>query len=321
MNLLKNMRTAWIKPAQVNFQNLMFWVPSFEVLEPLRASIEQVGILNPPVVKSDEYNIFIPILGRRRLQVAAALKFESVEVRIADSSLNDDDEYLMAFWDNLGRIKQDPAVKAHAIKRLLELFPREILAKNILPFIDTPPRGPKLERLRKIGGLENNILEAISDGKIQEKSAILFAELPLNERQSLFKLVCNLGLNSNKAFEIISSLFDLSILWKKPVTDLLSDPDAVRILDDPVLSAQEKASEFRDLLRSWKHPYIYEKQKGFEGWAREIHPPENVRMRPAQSFEDDSVSIEIRLDSRAEAEKFLTVIDQYKKETPGKAND
>ncbi len=321
MNLLKNMRTAWIKPAQVNFQNLMFWVPSFEVLEPLRASIEQVGILNPPVVKSDEYNIFIPILGRRRLQIAATFKFESVEVRIADSSLNDGDGYLMAFWDNLGRINQDPAVKAHTIKRLLELFPRETIAKNTLPFIDTPARGPKLERLRKIGGLENNILEAVSNGKIQEKSAILFAELPLNERQSLFKLVCNLGLNSNKAFEIISSLFDLSILWKKPVTGLLSDPDAVSILDDPVLSAQEKASEFRDLLKSWKYPYVYEKQMGFEGWAKEIHPPDNVRMRPAQSFEDDSVTVEIRLDSRTEAEKFLTVIDQYKKGTPGKAND
>ena len=173
------MRTAWIKPAQVSFQNLMFWVPSFEVLEPLKASMEQVGILNSPVVKSDGNNIFIPILGRRRLQVAAALKFDSVEVRITDASLNDEDGYLIAFWDNLARIKQDPAVKAHTIKRLVELFPRETIAKNILPFIDTPARGPKLERLRKIGGLENDILEAVSNGRIQEKSAILFAELPL----------------------------------------------------------------------------------------------------------------------------------------------
>ena len=92
-------------------------------------------------------------------------------------------------------------------------------------------------------------------------------------------------------------------------------------MDDPVLSAQEKASEFRDLLKSWKYPYVYEKQMGFEGWAKEIHPPPNVSLRPAQSFEDDSVTIEIRLDSRTEAEKFLTVIDQYKKGTPGKAND
>jgi ParB-like chromosome segregation protein Spo0J len=321
MNLLKNMRTAWINPAQVNFQNLTFSVPSFDVLEPLKASVEQVGILNPPVVKSDENTVFIPILGRRRLQVAATLKFESVEVRIADSSLNNEDGYLMAFWDNLARIKQNPAVKANAIKRLLELFPRETIAKNILPFIETPARGPKLERLRKIGGLENDILEAMSNGRIQEKSAILFAELPPNDRQSLFKVVCNLGLNSNKAFEIISGLFDLSIFWKKPITDLLSDSDAVRILDDPVLSAQEKASEFRDLLKSWKYPYVHEKQMGFEGWAREINPADYIRLRPAQSFEDDSVSIEIRLDSRTEAEKFLTVIDQYKKETAGKAND
>ena len=176
--------------------------------------------------KSDEYNIFIPILGRRRLQIAATFKFESVEVRIADSSLNDGDGYLMAFWDNLGRINQDPAVKAHTIKRLLELFPHETIAKNTLPFIDTP--SDRNLNNSKIGGLENDILEAVSNGRIQEKSAILFAELPLNDRQSLFKVVCNLGLNSNKAFEIISGLFDLSILWKKPVADLLSDPDAVR---------------------------------------------------------------------------------------------
>ena len=125
----------------------------------------------------------IPVLGRRRIEAAAKLDIRSIEVRVFSPSLSDENAFLMAFWDNLDRIKRAAGVRSYVIKRLLELIPREILAEKVLPVLDVPRKGPKLERLRKIGGLKLEILEALSSGRIQEKTAALLAEMPIDQEK------------------------------------------------------------------------------------------------------------------------------------------
>ena len=80
-------------------------------------------------------------------------------------------------------------MRAYVVKRLFELIPRETLAKKIFPFLDVSSKGPKLERLRRIGGLETPLLSALSKGRLQEKSAGILSELPGVQRLSLMKLI------------------------------------------------------------------------------------------------------------------------------------
>ena len=79
-----DIRTTTVNQSQIDLENMDFHIPSFEPLDPLVASIEQVGILHPPVVKETEGHRFIPVLGRRRLEAVFALKAHSLEVRVVD---------------------------------------------------------------------------------------------------------------------------------------------------------------------------------------------------------------------------------------------
>jgi len=302
-----NIRTINISPNQVDLRNTDFHVPSFDPLDPLIASIEQVGTLHPPVVKETSSHCFIPVLGRRRLEALSSLKWDHFEVRIINPAQPDNETLIMVFWDNLERIKTDVAVRAYMVKRLMELIPIEMLAKKIFPYIDAPSKGPKLEKLSKIGGLERPILGALSNGRIQEKSAAILSELPDNQRLTLLRLVYDLDLNANKAFEIISNLFDLSIYRREPVTDFLARPEAFEILNNQNLTTQEKTSQFRNLIRRWVFPELTQNRDVFDKWVQQVSPPRNVTLRHAQSFEDDSVTIEIRLDSRSKAKDFLAL--------------
>ena len=76
----------------------------------------------------------------------------------------------MAFWDNVHRLS-DPACVAVVVKRLLELFSREFIAKEFLPVLGVPPRGPRLEQLKALGGLEETILQAVVFGTYSRKNS------------------------------------------------------------------------------------------------------------------------------------------------------
>ena len=225
----------------------------------------------------------------------------------------------MAFWDNFDRIKRAAGVRAYVIRRLLELIPREILAEKVLPALGVPRKGPKLERLRKIGGLKWEILEALSSGRILEKTAALMSVMPIDQREVLFRLIGDLGLNANKASEIVSYLYDLSIYRQESVRCLLARPEALQILNSEQLDLTEKASAFRTCC-GWKFPFITQSLQTFYDWVKhEAHPTDNVSLRHAQSFEDESVTIEIRADSRDKAKNILACLHELESKTTGQS--
>ncbi len=304
----ENIKIIKINPEQIDLNNRDFYIPSFESLAPMAVSIQNVGILNPPLVKQTLNGLFVPVLGRRRIESLRDLGGSyMIEVKVAPPSLSDDQAFLVAFWDNLDRIRMDSGVRAYVISRLLELFPVQTLIQSVFPALNTAPIGPSLERLRKIGGLEYHILKALSCGKINEKSAVILAEMPVDQREILFELISQLALNSNKAFELISQLFDLSVYWKESISDLLGRPEVRLLLDDTGIGLTEKAALVRDLVRRWKFPEISRDRKNFDEWVKDLNPPGNVSLRPSQSFEDDSVYVEIRVRSRSHVQELADV--------------
>ncbi len=309
MLLPKNINIININPDEINLDNRDFYIPSFDALSNLIVSIQNVGILNSPLVKRDSSGLFVPILGRRRIQALSELDNRAtIEVRVAPPDLANDQAFLLAFWDNQDRIRRDAGVRAYVISRLLEMYPAQTLAKYVFPSLNVPARGPSLERIRKIGALEHNILEAFSCGKINEKSAVILAEMQSDQREVLFDLISRLALNANKAFELISNLFDLSVYWNESITDLLRRPEAMDALDNEGIGATEKATLLRDLVRRWKFPEISRDRKNFDEWVKDFNPPANINLRPSQSFEDDSVYVEIRVPSRSHVRELVKIV-------------
>ncbi|MFH0961015.1 MAG: ParB/Srx family N-terminal domain-containing protein [Pseudomonadota bacterium] len=308
----ENIKTIKIAPDQVDLNNRDCYIPAFDPSDFLVMSIREVGILNPPLLKQTPEGLFIPILGRRRIEALRKIEAShSIEVRLAPSEMANDKAFLVAFWDNLDRIRLDAGVKAHVTSRLLDLFPIEKLARFVLPAINITARGPHLKRLKKIGRLEDHILKALSCGKINEKSAGLLAEMDFDQRKSLFELISLLGLNSNKTFELISNLFDLSVYWNESISDLLARAEARAVFDNTVISLAEKAALFRDLVRRWKFPEISRDREKFNKWIKGLNPPDNVSLRPSQSFEDDSVYVEIRVSSSLHVQELTELARRF----------
>ncbi|HTY23826.1 MAG TPA: ParB/RepB/Spo0J family partition protein [Desulfomonilaceae bacterium] len=264
MNWLEHTVTYTLKPQAINLDDRTYFIPCYSGLESLMRSIEQVGILNPPIVQERASGELTPVLGRRRLQAASQIGLAKVEVREVPVDMPENHGFTMAFWDNVSHRELNSACVGVIVKRLLELFPRSVVARDFLPTLGVPPLGPRLERLSALGSLEDKFLEALAIGRIREKTALILSELQPEERATLLELTEGLGFNANKKAEVIGELFDLSIFHARPVLEFVRSAEAQAVLTDLQIPLPEQANRFRELLRSWKYPEL----SGREGKSR-----------------------------------------------------
>jgi len=285
-----------------------YLIPCFEDMLPLVESVRRMGVINPPVLQRTPRGGLIPVLGRRRLEAAREAAIRQVETKILPAEMPATDGFKLAFGDNMGRRSFDAACSAYLVKRLLDLFPRDVVAGDFLPALGIPPKGPRLDRLSAIGGLEFPVLKALSCGKIHEKTAAILAELNPEDRETVMGLVDGLHLNANKAAEIVTSLHDLSIFHSKGISELIRGRQFRAILHDGQSSVPTKASRFRELIRSWMFPELVASEHEFDLWRRSLIGNDRIQVRPVPSFESEECFIEVRAGNRLEAEGIVAKI-------------
>jgi ParB family chromosome partitioning protein len=102
-----------------------------EALDELKASIEQVGFLQPIVVRELESQRYELVMGERRWRAAQALGRDVIPAIIRDT--RDDDMLRDALLENIHRANLNPLEEAAAYQQLLEEFgaSHEELARRI----------------------------------------------------------------------------------------------------------------------------------------------------------------------------------------------
>jgi ParB family transcriptional regulator, chromosome partitioning protein len=307
---LANTRMAILDLHEVDLRDRTYCIPCFADPAALVKSIDSVGILNPPLLQELPGGRMIPVLGRRRLQAAVQLGISQTEVRIASDRISEADGFAVALWDNFGHRTFDIATTAVVVRRLLDLFPRDVVAEDFLPLLGIPARGPRLERLRVIGGLEEPVLQSLALGLIQEKTAFILKALSREEQREVLELTDALGMNANKRAEVISHLADLSVFHGKPILEFLDVEEAQSIIHDEDIHRPERAARFRRLIRSWKFPELVNSEQEFQEWLRGLPQSEGIVVRPAPGFETRQCAVEIRTGSREEVERILSKLTE-----------
>lgn len=307
MNWLDRTTTSILDPREVDLTDLTYEIPSFGDSGDIEKAIRTIGIVNAPVVQGHPTRGIIPVIGRRRIEAAKSLDWSEILVRWVSPDMPDQDGYRLSFWDNCTRVN-DPATRAYVVKRLLDLFPREVVCSDFLPCLGVPPKGPRIERLRRIGGLERPILEALAAGRLLEKTAVTLSYMDEQDRISMLSLAQSLRLNANTSDEVIGGLHDLAVMQQKRVPEIIASEQIRLVLEDRDRPVPERATEFRRLLQSMRLPELEARESEFREWCERIDVPPNMKIRHAPAFETEECTIEVRVAGRDEARKIVEAL-------------
>jgi ParB family chromosome partitioning protein len=148
-----------------------------EALDELKVSIEQVGFLQPIVVREIEPERYELVMGERRWRAAQALGRELIPTIIRDT--RDDDMLRDALLENIHRANLNPLEEAAAYQQLLEEFgaTHDELARRI------GRSRPQISNTIRLLNLPANVQRRVAAGVLSAGHARALLSLDVEEEQ------------------------------------------------------------------------------------------------------------------------------------------
>lgn len=152
-----------------------------DALEELKVSIQEVGFLQPIVVRQLTGDQFELVMGERRWRAAQALERETIPAIVRDT--RDDAMLRDALLENIHRVNLNPLEEAAAYQQLLEEFgaTHEELARrigrsrpqisNTIRLLNLPPQVQRRVAAGVLSAGHARALLALDDPEVQERLA------------------------------------------------------------------------------------------------------------------------------------------------------
>lgn len=261
-----------------DFPNHPFQVLNDEAMQEMAASVKQVGVLVPAVVRPKEGGGYEMVAGHRRKMASELAGLPTMPCIVRDLT---DDEAIIAMVDaNLQREKILPSEKARAYKMKLDAIKRQGKRTDLtLSPVETKLRSSEViaqgtgdsraqvDRFIRLNNLIDPILSLVDEGRIGMRPAVELSYLPKEEQEKVYEAI--------DSEQNMPSLSQAQRMRKMSKAGELNDDTALSVMME-----QKKPDNFRlvidiDKIRGY-FPKNYTADKMEEtivkllaGWARQ----------------------------------------------------
>ncbi len=293
--------------AAVDLEDHPFTVDFATDLTPVLASLQAVGLLNPPWLRAKSHGCWQAVAGLKRLKAAAALGWETTPAQIVPADTPDSQCLLIALHDNAFGRSFSLGEQIFYAKRSCSFWDRETVTQRHLPLLGLPPSRKYLDRLLAAASLEEPWQTIIEQEKLALNAAARLGAWTPEDRLAVLPFFQILPFSQSKQEEFLERLELLSRREGVGITDLLARPELTSLLTDRARNPQEQAAAVRHRLKTWVFPRFSAAQASWEtGLARlglKQHP--RLRLTPPPAFEGPDFHLEIAFRNQAELKELL----------------
>ncbi len=294
----------------VDLEDHTFVVPSAADLSGLRASMQEVGLLNLPWLRAGEDGRWQVVAGRKRLQAAAELGWLIIPARTLPATAPESHCLLVALYDNAFCRGFTLPEQAFLARRLLDHWDRAVVMGQYLPYLGLPPSAAHLDRLLLVSQLSPPFLELCGRGRLALNAASALAQWPEADRTAALPFLKELPFSQSKQEQFLEDVAHLSRREGVSPRQVLNRQEIRQYLEDPALNPQERAEAVRRCLKRWVSPHLSAALAGFQEALGRLglkgHP--RVRLQPPPAFEGPDFHLEIKFRDAPELQKLLAEI-------------
>ncbi len=267
--------------SEINFRDRSYPFSFGTIPQKLIESINQVGLLQPPLLQAAATGYKI-ICGRRRLEALWQSGTSDVEVKSLVASAGQIKEYFRrALWENLAQREFNPVETADIYNRALDIFSEEELWREIKPALNIPQRERFHKRYQAIAGFSSGLRELVATGIIDLESVDLLSEWGDAELEAMIALIAESGLRRNKLREVINRLDDLARRDRvSPCEPLAAAAVTVRAAEGRI-----DISALRCQLKEQLYPHLTVARKKFAEKLEKLSLPAAIRLEAPPDFE------------------------------------
>jgi ParB-like chromosome segregation protein Spo0J len=278
--------------AAVDWQDTSSLITYGPLPDTLRRSIQAVGLLQIPVLQGRRHGGFRIVSGSRRLLICRELGLEPITCQILDESLPPEACLRLAVYDNIATRVLNPVERSLVLAKMVAFFPWSQVIGEFMPLLHLEPSITLLSRHLELLRLEKDILDALADGRLHERTASALAPLEPTDRRALFTLFGEFSFSVSVQQEIIELAVEIGEREGMVPAEVLRAEAIAALRREQRRPARHRAEEIRRYLQGRRTPRLTARRERFIKEAQELGLPSGVRLIPPPSFEGPNWRLE-----------------------------
>jgi len=284
---------------QIDLSDDTFSVNYLPDLQRLRSSIEEMGLIQPVLLreKKDPYQI---ICGFRRISVMKELGKSEIESKVFEEKERDEFQlFSLSLHENLTTRGYNTVEKAIALDKLIRLFQIDPAAviKTFLPLFNLEPNEKILNTYLSLAQMEDEIKTYVLKEEVSRSNIRRLSGLTSDNRMAVLSLISPLKLSENRLRETLTLLEEISRRNQCEGKNIVQRPEIQTILSQKELTPSQKTERIKKVLTDLRYPKLNQMEKAFEKKRKDLNLPSNISLHHPPFFEGKRLKVEFQFES------------------------
>jgi len=276
-------------------------------LQRLRASIKEIGLIQPVLLKR-KLNAYQIISGFRRISAMKELGKLEIESRVYEEKETDEFRlFSICLHENLTTRGFNAVEKAVALDKLIDRFQIDpsVVIKNFLPSLALEPNEKILNTYLSLARMEDDMKQYVLKEEVSRSNIRRLSALTSDDRRAFLSLASPLKLGENRLREILTLLEEISRRNRWRTSDIVARPEIQAILFQEELTPSQKTDRIKKVLMNLRYPKIHRLEEEFEKKKRDLNLPSRVLLHHHPFFEGKGLRVEFQFETMKEYRSLL----------------
>ena len=298
--------------ALVDQADRSFQITTQTRIDDLKASIPDIGLLNPPVLKERTQGYTI-ISGFRRIAACLTLQWPTIPSRIVPSQATPHDCALIAISANALERPLNLIEQSRALNLLHAHGPPDTDLTKTADSLGLPVSSSIVRKIRSLKTLGATTQNAILSGDISLAMALELGRLDTVSAEVLTRLFSDLKLSLNKQREIIGYLKDICARDEDSIPALLDQEGIQQLWASQDLDRTQKARRIRNWLHRKRFPELSAVEKQFKEQLTKLKLGQGIDLQPPRDFEGSTFRLTAAVSQPEDLDRLQTIIKQIRR--------
>jgi ParB family transcriptional regulator, chromosome partitioning protein len=293
---------------QIDLSDDTFSVNYLPDLQKLRSSLEEIGLVQPVLLreKKDHYQI---VCGFRRLSVMKELGKSEIESKVFEEDERDEFQlFSLSLHENLTTRGFNAIEKAIALDKLIHRFqvdPTDVI-KTFLSLFSLEPNEKILNTYLSLARMEDEIKTYVLKEEVSRSNIRKLSALTPDNRMAVLSLIAPLKLGENRLREVLTLLEEVSKRNQSKEKDIVKRSEIQAVLSQKELTPSQKTERVKKVLTGLRYPKLNQLEKAFEIKRKDLNLPSNILFHHPPFFEGKRLKVEFQFETMDEYRSIIS---------------
>lgn len=302
-------KEAILEIDQIDINDITYRITTETHIEDLAASIEDIGLLNAPILERlDEH--FIILSGFRRVAACNLLNIDQIKTRLVSSESPQLDRVKIAISENSLQRALNLIETSRALNLLAGFLEDRVRLQATASKLALPENPKMIDNIMQLSFLPDATQQAVLSETIGLPVALHLGKMKETVAEILVEIFEKLRFSLNKQREIILLSEEISHREDISLFDVLKDPRIDAIMNNKDMDRAQQGRELRRYLKQRRYPKLSRAESVFEKEKKALKMENQIRLHPPLHFEGETYTFHFQFSTLKEYQKRLETLNR-----------